>query len=98
VTLNLTNDGNTAAAGPLLIAFAASPNADGSDPFNLVTLSTPIKLAPGASKLLRLKVPLPIGAPTGNEFLVTTVDPNNAFADPNESNNVSISVTAISMG
>jgi hypothetical protein len=98
VTLEVSNEGNSIAAGQLLIAFAASPGSDGSNPFELTTLSTRINLAPGTSKMLHLKIPLAIGTLAGPAFLVATVDPNNAFADPNQANNVAISATPISLG
>lgn len=98
ITLDLANNGNTPAAGLLQIAFASSPSPDGSNAFDLATLTTRISLKPAASKTLRLRVPLPVGSPTGSVYLVATVDPNDAFSESNEGNNVAVSASPIGIG
>jgi hypothetical protein len=97
ITLKVTNNGNIPAKGPLAIALGLSNSPAGSAPFSLGTLSKSINLKPGASKLLHLSVPLPLGVVTGNEYIVADIDPANAFLDPNPANNTSVGQQAISV-
>ena len=47
----------------------------GSSPVNLATLSKPIVIKPGKMQVLHFLVVLPLGIPTGNQFIVANVDP-----------------------
>jgi hypothetical protein len=95
VRVQVTNDGNILAHGKLAVAFALSASQDGSSPTGLGSLTRPINLKPGKSVMLNFSVPLALGVPTGNEYVVATVDPSNAFLDPNLSNNTSTDQTPI---
>jgi hypothetical protein len=93
VTVDVTNDGNSLASGPLQIAFAVSQNTDGSDSFALGTLGTRISLMRGVSRKMVFSVPLVPGTPGGNTYIVATVDPADMFVDSNLMNNTAVSTT-----
>lgn len=97
VTLEVTNDGNISAAGNLQIAFSASTASNGANPFSLETVSTRINLAPGRTQAVHVKVSLPLGMPTGQLYLVSTLDPNDVFNDVDLANNTAISSSFITV-
>jgi hypothetical protein len=97
ISIKVTNNGNTAAKGPLTISLGLSQSPDGSSPASLATLSKRISLKPGASQVLRFNVALPLGVLTGNGYLVADVDPANAYLDPNLANNVSVGQQPVSV-
>ena len=88
VTVHLTNDGNIPAKGPLAVAFSLSATQDGASPVSLATLTRHINLKPGVSTVLHFSVPLALGIPTGNEYVVVNLDPSDAFLDSNLANNI----------
>jgi len=99
VVLTIANGGNVAAKGVLDIAFAASSDPTGSAPFGLGTVTAHVNIKPSASKVLHLRVPLPLGAMSGNQYIVATVmvDPKDGVVDSNLLNNVSVSVQPVSL-
>ena len=96
VTMTLTNDGLTSAAGVLDILFELSSSSNGSNPFQVANVTTRISLAPGGSKSVTLSVPVALGSLTGDMYLMAVIDPMDAFHDVNMSNNITISTTRIS--
>jgi hypothetical protein len=100
VALTVTNTGNVVASGLLQIAFAASTTASGANAVSLGTLSTHIKVQPGKSQTLHLKLRIPAASPTGLQFVVTNIDPSrvlNTSGTPT-TNTIIVSPTAITIG
>jgi hypothetical protein len=96
VSVDVTNNGNVIAKHPLDILFELSPNTDGSDPVQAANVAHPISLKPGTSQLLHLHVPVALGLPSGNQFIVAVIDPMDVFDDTDLANNVAVSVTPVS--
>ena len=97
VTVQVTNSGNIPAKGSLGVEFGLSLSNAGTSPVALGTLSKPISIKPGQSKVIHFSVPLAVGLPTGNQYIVADVDPNNVFLDPNLANNINTFQTPISV-
>ncbi|HWE02542.1 MAG TPA: CARDB domain-containing protein [Tepidisphaeraceae bacterium] len=97
VTLVLTNNGNAPAKNVLDVAFADSPLPTGASPAALGTVSTHINLKANSSKTLHLKVTVPLGTLSGNQYIVATVDPSDVFNDTNLANNVTVSAAPVSL-
>jgi hypothetical protein len=95
-TLNVSNHGNETATGTLGTLFALSTNSDGSNPFTVATLTKHINLKPGATTKLHLSVPVALGSPSGNQFIVAVVDPSDVFNDSNLANNTAVSTSPVS--
>jgi cyclophilin family peptidyl-prolyl cis-trans isomerase len=98
VTLDVTNSGNTTAAGLLDILFSASAASTGADPVQLAALTQHINLKPGGKITLHLKVPVASGTTAGQQYLVATIDPNDVFNSSGVTNNTTITPTAITFG
>ncbi|HWF43842.1 MAG TPA: CARDB domain-containing protein, partial [Candidatus Kapabacteria bacterium] len=88
VSVTVTNDGNILAKGNLAVNFGLSATQDGATPASLGSLTKRINLKPGKSTVVHFSVPLALGVATGSQYVVATVDPSNAFLDPNLVNNV----------
>lgn len=97
VVLEIANDGNVKAKGPVVIDFGASATPNGANAFPLGSVSKNINIKNGKFIKLTLSVPLPIGIATGNQYLTATVDPTNTFNDPNLANNTTVSASAVSV-
>jgi CARDB protein len=95
VTLDVSNHGNEIATGTLDTLFELSSNSAGSNPFQVANVGAHIKLKPGASAKLHLNVPVALGSPSGNQFIVAVVDPSDRFNDSNLANNVAISAAPV---
>ena len=54
-----------------------------------------MNIQPGKHTTLHLKVPLAVGMPTGNQYIVANVDPANEFLDPLLGDNISVSVSPV---
>jgi subtilase family serine protease len=52
-----------------------------------VAIPVKLKLNPGASKTLKLKLTIPAGLPAGKHFLSAAIDSTNVIAESNETNN-----------
>jgi hypothetical protein len=96
VTLDVTNLGNETAKGTLDTLFELSVNIGGSNPFQVATLTKHINLKAGGSVKLHLSVPVALGSPSGNQFIVAVLDPNDLFNDSNLANNTAISAAPVS--
>ena len=80
------------------MGFGISETPDGSTvPVSLGSLTKRILLKPGKSSVIHFMVPLPLGIPTGNQYIVATVDPSNAFLDPNLANNINVGQAPVSI-
>jgi hypothetical protein len=97
VTVDVTNDGNVLARGNLAVNFGESTDMSGSSPANLATLSKHISIRPGKTQVLHFLVTLPLGIPTGNQFIVANVDPMDVYNDPNLLNNIGVSGSPITV-
>jgi hypothetical protein len=97
IAVTVANDGTTVASGPLSIVVGPSANSDGSSPIDTVTTTKKIHLKPGANKVFRLSVRVPVGFVPGNYFAVAEVDPNNTFGETNTTNNLAVSTDAVTV-
>jgi hypothetical protein len=95
VKLDVTNLGTKTAAGTLGTLFEMSTSSNGSNPFQIATITAPIDIKPGATKKLTLTVPVALGSPTGKEFIVAVLDPTDAFSDPDLTNNTAVSLKQV---
>ena len=64
----------------------------------VATLSRPVKLKAGGTKLLKLRLPAPTGLAAGAYRLIARVDPAGAVAESNESNNDAASDGTFTVG
>jgi len=96
VTLDVTNHGNVTATGKLDTLFDLSANSDGSDPFQVANVTAHISIKPGVTAILHLSVPVALGSPSGDQFIVAVVDPQDVFNDTNPDNNTAVSATPVS--
>jgi hypothetical protein len=97
VTLDVSNIGNETAKGTLATLFELSTSANGANPFQVATLTKHISITAGKSELLHLRVPVALGSPSGNQFIVAVLDPSNVFNDSNLANNTAISAAPVSL-
>ncbi len=97
VALVVKNNGAATAHGTLDVLFEVSGSPTGSNPFQLANMTSPIKLKPDQSVKLNLKVPLALGMPTGNAYIVAVVDPADAFNESNTSDKVSVSSNRVNI-
>ncbi len=93
VVLTVGNSGNVIAKGKLAIAFSDSTLANGTSAVSLGTVSTPIAIKPGTSKVLHLRVPVPLGTLSGNQYIVATLDELGNTILPN---NLAVSASPVS--
>lgn len=96
VTLDVTNNGNETAKGILDTLIELSASADGANPFQAANLTNHISIKAGKSVKLHLRVPVALGSPSGNQFIVAVLDPNDVFNDSNLVNNTAISASPVS--
>lgn len=97
VTVDVTNNGNVIAQGNLFVNFGESVSTTGSSPVNLGTLSKRIHIKPTATQVLHFMVPLPLGIPSGNQFIVADVDPGDVYNESNLTNQVAVSGSPVSL-
>jgi uncharacterized membrane protein len=95
VTLDVTNFGNVNATGWLGMIFELSSSSDGSNPIQVANVTSHILIKPGGSEKLPLSVPVPLGSPAGNQFIVSVLDPSDVFNSPNRTNNTAISALPV---
>jgi subtilase family serine protease len=57
-----------------------------------------LKLNPGTTKNLKLKLTVPTGLPAGAYFLSAVLDSTNAIAESNESNNNLVTSGTLAIG
>jgi len=96
--VQVTNAGNVTVAHTVDVLLELSTSSDGSNPFQLANLNVHLDVKPGATQTFHLKVPIPAGAPGGNQYLVVVVDPGNVLGDVNLANNTAVSASPISLG
>jgi hypothetical protein len=96
VNLNIKNLGNEIADGTLDTLFELSQSSDGADAVQVATLTSHINLKPNASEKLHLSVPVALGSPSGNQFVVAVLDPNDVFNESPTSNNTAVSAVPVS--
>ena len=98
VTIDVTNNGNVVAKGPLQIAFSSSTAADGSTPF------APLhRKSKNQSETRQQNAPAAECESSNRRdgcanYLVATLDPTNTFADPNLIDNTSVSAVTVKFG
>lgn len=97
VTLAVTNNGNINAKAKIEIDFAASPNADGSSGTSLGATQRAVLIRPGKTTTMHFSVKIPIGSPSGNQFITANVDSTNVLNDPNLADNFAVSLTPVSI-
>jgi Tol biopolymer transport system component len=86
VAINVTNAGNIAAAGATSVVVTATPVAGGA-PVTLATVPAKLKLKPGKSKTLKLKVVPPADLVAGSYTLGGTINASNQIAESDVTNN-----------
>lgn len=96
VALDVTNLGNETAKGTLDTLFEMSTSSDGSNPLQVANITSHIIIKPGRSEMLHLHVPVALGSPSGNQFIVAVLDPQDLFNESNPSGDVAISATPVS--
>lgn len=90
VPLTLYNDGAAPVSGSLGMDLHVSADANfdkSADPL-IGTLVTKIRVPAGSSQTINISVPIPATAPAGTYTVFVDLDPLNAIAETNESNNV----------
>jgi hypothetical protein len=97
VVLTVSNLGNEEAKGKLAVAFSDSIFQSGASAVALGTVSTTIAIKPGFSKPLHLRVPVPLGTLSGNQYIVADIDPLDVFHDTNLANNTAFSGSPVSL-
>jgi len=96
VNLDIKNLGNEIAKGTLDTLFELSASSDGANPIQAASLTSHIDLKPDASQKLHFSVPVALGSPSGNQFIVAVVDPNDAFNELPRTNNTAVSAVPVS--
>lgn len=95
VTVDITNNGNIPAKGTVTLNFATSP-LPAAPGVSIGSTSKRINLQPGKKTTAHVRVLLPAGTATGNQYLIATITPTD-FTDSIPGNNVSVSATPISI-
>lgn len=85
--LTVSNPGTTTAAGPLTANLSLSPNANGSSPVSLGSVTRRINLKAGVTTSFRVTEKVSGGVAPGTYFGVATVDPGNTFGESDTTNN-----------
>jgi hypothetical protein len=96
-SVDVFNNGNVLASGPLLIDVDVSTSPDGSSPVPIGVLKENLHLAPGANKIFKQTAKVPLGYIPGAYYFVTTVDPADTFHESNTDNNTAVSPTALTV-
>jgi hypothetical protein len=86
VSLSLTEAGNIPVTS-LDILFELSVDGN-SNPFQLANVVAKAKLEPNKPAVVSLSVPIALGGPTGQQYLIAVLDPRDVLNDVNLSNNV----------
>ena len=89
LSLTLTNNGNTAIKNlptPLRVLLSTDGQFDGNGELTLLDTVSPLSIAPGKSKTLRLKLP-PVTIGPGTFAVEALIDPDGRTADANRSDN-----------
>ena len=97
--ISVQNAGNVAAAGPLTINLTAPTGAGdiSGDGEAIATVVTRINIKAGASSKLKVKYAVSPGATAESGFLSATIDPNNAFGNPDQNENIATSTIGITI-
>jgi len=98
-TLLVRNAGNVPARGLLSVTLTASSD-QAPDPGDvpLGTKALKINIKPGAARPLRLRFAPASGLVSGQYYVIATLDPANAIAERDESNNTAVSSNAFTVG
>jgi hypothetical protein len=97
VAVEIFNNGNIIASGPITTDVSASTSPDGSSPAHVITLKESIHLAPGTSKIFRSTGKIPLGYTPGTYYWVATADSNNSIGESTLANNTAISPTPLTV-
>jgi hypothetical protein len=95
VAVVVTNNGNVAAKGPVVIDLGDSVNADGSSPTLVVSPTVKLNLAPGKHETFHFTNTIAITPASNTYFAVADVDPGDTFSESNTSNNTAVSPTEL---
>lgn len=96
VKLDVSNLGNVVALGKLTTLLEMSSSATGANPVQFADANAHIRIAPGSSETVKLRVPEALSA-FGSHFIVAVLDPNNTFDDTDAANNSAVSETALTV-
>ena len=90
INLNVINRGFAAADGEITIRIYASTDTviDAGDLLLTGVSGKSINIAAGASKMMRFPAEIPADMPPGNYHVLTEIDAEDDFDEPNERNNV----------
>ena len=96
MSVRVTNQGQTAVSAPLAFAIVASPDAfmDPEDPA-VATVTRPVRLAPGQSRVVKLNFTVASNVPAGNYQLLVRPDAGGGVPETVEFNNVSATPAAV---
>ena len=98
VSMVVTSAGNVVASGRLSLVLTASlDQAPGANDPVIRTVSTRVKLSPGASKTFRFKFRVPEDVPPGTYSLLGVIDPADTVLESDEANNVAVSPTTVTI-
>ena len=97
VSVEVFNNGDTAASGKLSADLSFSTSPDGSSPVGAVTGGKRIHLKAGAHVTVRVSVKVPLGFVPGTYYAIANIDPNNTFLETNLANNTAISTDTLTV-
>jgi hypothetical protein len=97
-TLQIKNDGNVKASGPLNVKYYLSTDAtlDGADQ-EMVSFSKFANVQSGKTSVRKQKLTLPEGTAAGQYYLIATINSDNAILESVLSNNHAFSATPITV-
>lgn len=95
MSVEVLNNGTTAADGPLQVNLSISPNAHGSASIALAPVTKTIRLKALAHTTLRLSDIVPLGTTAGAYYGVAVVDPNDAFSETSITGNTALSTNTV---
>jgi hypothetical protein len=96
-SIAVANSGNTTAKGTIPVTLATSTNVDGSEPTTFATVNAKVSLKAGTSKNVKLNFIVPAEVPSGQYFIVATLDPANVLGDKSVTNNTIVSTTVLNV-
>ncbi len=97
LAVEVTNNGNTKAIGPLTIDFSFSANPDGSDPQMAPTKIRHLGLAAGAETVFRISERVAVGTTPDPYFVAADIDPNDTFNETDLANNTAVTPTELTV-
>jgi hypothetical protein len=97
ILLTVTNNGNVPAKKVVPVSIATATDAGGAGATTFATANAKISLKPGASRTIKLNFLTPAETGSGSFFIAATLDATNVLAEKDETNNLVVSPSQVTI-